>query len=136
MTGIVDGMLTFARAFGDANVFRDRCRIERGGTEKVLNKDTGRYETVPSVVYDDLPCRLKNPYRAPTSNETEGQKQELSMAELQLPVERSTGIRAHDTVVIVSSASDPDLAGRRYTVSVAKAESDATMRRIPVTEAN
>lgn len=135
MTGLVDGMLGFARTFADANLFRDRCRIERGG-ERVLNEETARYETVPTVVHDNLPCRLKNPYRAPTSQETEGQKQELSMAELQLPVEQSMGIRAHDRVVMLSSASDPDLVGRRYTVSVAKSESDATMRRIPVTEAN
>ena len=130
------GILAFARRFAAANQFDGTCKVERPLDGEVLNPETGLYEDQFETVHASLPCRLKNPYRAPTSNTTMGQVQEVSLAELQLPVEDSVGIRAHDVVTILESASDPDLQGRKYEVAVAKSESDSTTRRIPVTEAN
>lgn len=135
MTGIVDGVLRFGRAFAEANLFRDRCRVIRL-EKRVWIPETGRYEDRETTLIPELPCRVKNPYRAPTTAAAEGQTQEMSMAMLQCPVDRSTGIRAHDIVEITSSASDPDLVGMRYKVSVRKGESDSTMRRIPLMDAN
>lgn len=130
------GIREFGRRFAAANIFDGTCKVERVSGSKALDEATGLYVDVLETIHASLPCRVKNPYRAPTSETTMGQVQEQSMAELQLPVEGSEGIRAHDLVTILSSESDPDLPGMEYSVAVRKAESDSILRRIPVLDPN
>jgi hypothetical protein len=128
---VIGGILAMGRRFA-AGAMRDTCRIVRygGPVWDELTLSNVRAET---IVYEG-PCRLLLPYRAPTESSTPGQTQTDQLARLSLPVETSLGITDQDEVRYLTSASDPDLPGKKFTVSGYAHQSDATTRRVPVTE--
>ncbi|MGY2747211.1 DUF6093 family protein [Arthrobacter sp. UYCu723] len=128
---MIGGVLGMGRRFARAKM-RDTCRIVRYGAPVW---DEATLSNVPSetIVYEG-PCGLLLPYRAPTESSTPGQVETDQMARLSLPVVTSTGIRDQDEVRYLTSASDPDLPGKKFTVSGYAHQSDATARRVPVRE--
>jgi len=128
---VIGGVLAFGRRFAKGTM-RDTCRIIRYGTD-VWDEATLSNTPSETVVYEG-PCRLLYPYRAPTEASTPGQTQTEQLARLSLPVETSLGIRDQDEVRYLTSASDPDLPGKKFTVSGSAHQSDATARRVPVKE--
>jgi hypothetical protein len=115
-------------------MMRDTCRITRPGP-KTWDETTMTYTPSSTVVYEGK-CRFLNPYRAPTTANTPGQTQVVQLARLSLPVATSLGINEADDVEYLTSESDPDMVGRKFTVDGRAHQSDATARRIPVKEAS
>lgn len=126
-----DGLLRLARKHAQGS-FRDRCIITRK-TGTRWNEETLKNEPVTETVYEGA-AALESPYRAPTTENAPGQSQNVELAQLKLPVIDSAGIKAGDVVTFLTSASDPDLVGRKFTVAVGSQQSDTSARRIPVKE--
>lgn len=126
-----DGLLKLARKHAKQS-FRDRVLITRVVGTK-WNEETLRNEPEVRTVYEGA-ASLESPYRAPTVENGPGQSQNVELAQLKLPVIDSVGIEAGDKVTFLTSASDPDLIGREFTVAVGSQQSDTSARRIPVKE--
>lgn len=124
--------LTMGRRAAEARM-DDLCRITRQTGDRVLNEQTGQYETATITIYEDV-CRVISPYRVPATPTGAGQTQNIENLRLDLPISRSLGIHSGDTVEIIHAETDPDMLGRIYTVSTAAQQSDATARRIPIQE--
>ena len=123
--------LAMGRRMAEAKM-KDTCHITRPGPN-VWDELTMLYTPSSINVYEGK-CGLLNPYRAPTTASTPGQAQTVQMARLSLPVASSTGIKEGDVVEYLTSASDPDLPGKKFKVIGGAHQSDATARRVPVEE--
>jgi hypothetical protein len=113
------------------SMMEDTCRITSAGEtswdEEALDNVAG-----PRVTVYEGKCRLLSPYRAPTTASTPGQSQAVQLSRLSLPVETSLGVMEGMEVEYLSSASDPDLVGKKFRIAGGAAQSDATARRLPV----
>lgn len=128
---MITGILAMGRRKAES-LMRDTCRITSKGPD-VWNEATLTYTPSTVTVYEGK-CRMLYPYRAPTTASTPGQVESVQLARLSLPVETSVGVREGAEVEYLTSASDPDLPGRRFRVSGNAHQSDATARRLPVEE--
>lgn len=128
---MIGGVLAMGRRQAES-LMRDTCRITVKGPD-VWDEATLTNTASTVTVYEGK-CRLLYPYRAPTSASTPGQVESVQLARLSLPVSTSVGVREGALVEYLTSASDPDLPGRRFRVSGNAHQSDATARRLPVEE--
>lgn len=116
---------------------RDTCTITRAGTGKgPFNQTTGQYDKPPRVTVYTGKCRVQiKSVIASGSDASAGERvgtvQEL---ELQLPVAGTDGIAIHDVAKILTSAHDDSLVDREFTVTARHEKSQATARRLRVSE--
>lgn len=128
---MIGGILAAGRRRAEA-LMRDTCRITKAGPD-VWNEATLTNTPSTVTVYEGK-CRLLYPYRAPTTASTPGQVEAVQLARLSLPVSTSIGVREGHDVEYLTSASDPDMVGRKFKVVGGAHQSDATARRVPVEE--
>lgn len=124
--------LAMGRRMAEAGM-QDQCRVTRHTGTTVINEETGALERATITVYEGK-CSVLSPYRVPSSPSAAGLTQNVENQRLDLPMTASTGIHSGDVVEITYAHTDPDMLGRRYTVSSVMQQSDATARRIPVKE--
>lgn len=115
----------------------DRCTITRAGAGKgPFNEATGKYDPPARVAIYSGKCRvqIKSVIAAgsgSTAGERVGTVQEF---ELQLPIAGTTAVTINDVAEVTSAALDPSLAGRKFTVTARHEKSQATARRLRVSE--
>jgi len=109
----------------------DTCTIRRR-TGEATDPDTGDVALAWEAVYTG-PCRVQQPRAAQSQQHTPGEDyQLLARMELQLPV-LVTGVRVGDEVEVTASR-DADLVGRVLLVRDLMHKTDASARRLGVTE--
>lgn len=127
-------LLGRARAFAEAGM-DDTCTIRRRDqAADVTDPDTGQITEayVSPDVYSGK-CRVQQ-QEAQAREETAAEDFQLHLRlELQLPMS-VTGLEVGDEITIMSSAYDPDLAGRRFLVRDLFHKTHATARRVSVAE--
>jgi len=110
----------------------DACTITRV-IATTTDPTSGAVVDDVEVVYAGK-CRVQQPGIASAIPDTAGaQYVRLVQLQLQLPMS-VTGLREGDRVVINTSATDPDLPGRRLVVRELAHKTDATSRRVGCTE--
>lgn len=109
----------------------DTCAITRVAATST-NPTTGAVTETPTAVYSGR-CRLQQ-------REVQGNRVDvgetsviLLRLELQLPMS-VVGLQEGDQVTAVTSASDPDLVGRIFRIRDLAHKTDATARRVQITE--
>lgn len=109
----------------------DTCKIEHR-TGSTTDQDTGEVVTTYAQVYSG-PCRFQQ--AAPTASPSDvGEAQVyISQTVLQLPI-TVTGVQNEDVVTCLTSALDPDLPGRKFTVKGILRKTHATARRLELQE--
>lgn len=116
----------------------DTCTITRGGTV-TTDPLTGVVSTTGATTVYSGVCRFKagGGVRGASASRIEvGQDTVvLSPDQVHLPVDTSTDVRAGDAVVCTTSATDPDLPGRRFTVFDPARGADLSARRVGIREA-
>jgi hypothetical protein len=111
----------------------DACTIRRatggGTTDPVTGYPTQAYSTVYTGK-----CRVQQ--RAAVARPREAGEDQLMIVrfELHLPVAGTSDLRVNDEVTLTASAHDPDLLGRMFLVIELAHKSEATARRVGVTE--
>jgi hypothetical protein len=111
----------------------DACTIRRpdgmGTTDPVTGFPTQSYSTVYTGK-----CRVQQ--RAAVARPREAGEDQLMIVrfELHLPVAGTSDLRVNDEVTLTASAHDPDLLGRMFLVIELAHKSEATARRVGVTE--
>lgn len=111
---------------------RDACRITRPSGEAVWNSETLQYEPgAPVVVYEGR-CKLRRAALQARRYDVAGQLFIEKGSTLHLPMLTSVGIAKDDVGEIISSATDPELAGARFSIESAEAYANGTSRRLKV----
>jgi hypothetical protein len=118
------------RAFEERQM-TDRCQVGTESSDRILNEETGEYETVFTPVYDGI-CRFKAGDTQAGEIDAAGQLLVEQDAILKLPVTTSTAVRKNMVVKVTASLSDPGLVGVRARVKGPFASSYTTARRFPV----
>lgn len=108
------------------------CEITRPGP-KVWDPSTLQYVASTLDVFAGR-CRLRPTAQMDRGTEAAEQVFVESSFILSLPVSGSEGVQKDDMVLITTYPGDSALEGRRFTVVVDVAQSDATARRLPVRE--
>lgn len=139
----VAGLLARARKAAE-DLMVDTCVITRAGEGKgEFNDATGQYDTPARVtVYgpDIEPhhgkCQLQiQSVTNSASSSNAGEREAVVQGDvLKLPVDGTGDVSIGDVAKIVSSAYDPSLVDREFTVSGRHAKSFASARRLPVQE--
>jgi hypothetical protein len=108
----------------------DACTIRRPAD--VGTDGNGNVITTRADVYAGK-CRIQQRMGESTSQSPGESYQLLLRLEVQLPMS-VTGLQVGDEVTVTSSVSDPDLPGRVFLVRDLAHKSDATARRVGLTE--
>lgn len=125
-----DSVLARGRRFAERRM-TDTCVITRQG-EAVLDEATGKKTPATVVVYKG-PCEFRAAQVQATTAEQSGQQLVVQDATLKLPIATSTAVTKGDDVVIITSATDPGLVGRKARIVGPFASAYTTARRFPVT---
>lgn len=136
----VASVIAAGRVAAEARML-DSCRITRI-VGKTFNDDNGQYEDDVLQVYpaDDTldagRCEFSGLGGASgvTDPVAGGYEFTLQDCTLKLPVVGSEGVHLDDTVTCVSAAFDAELVGRTWTVKALFHRSQATSRRLVITE--
>lgn len=111
----------------------DACTIEYLDTS-VTDQDLGTVDETFTPVYAGK-CRFQQP--APSGNRTDVGEADVLVGQLILQVPMSVvGIRPNAVVTCTASALDPDLVGRKWTVTGLGHKTHSTMRRVALQEVN
>lgn len=122
--------LTELREHAVSNM-RDACVIERR-TGRVLDEVTLEYTDVWVGVYAGR-CRVKVKGTQPAESGPGGRTFVVTDAVVQIPVD-STHYADGDRVTVTVAVFDPDLVGVALSVTSREVKSQATMRRLHVSE--
>lgn len=124
-------LLARARVAAEASMV-DTCTIRRPAPD-TTDPDTGEVTKTYDELYTAQRCRFQQRTgQADRRDVGEASVLLLSM-ELQLPV-AVTGLEPDDEVVCDTSVHDPDLVGRRWSVRTLAHKSEASARRVQLTE--
>jgi hypothetical protein len=124
-------VLARGRAAAEAGMV-DTCTITRSG-EETTDPFSGEIVRETEEVYEGK-CRLQQANAARADQRDIGEAYLLlQQLEVQLPMS-VTGIKVDDTITITAAARDEDLVGRVFRVRDLMIKTDATSRRIQVTE--
>lgn len=122
------------RADAESNM-RDACTISRAGKGNgPFNEATGHYDPPARETIYSGKCRVQIVSDSPSdtnAGEREGARQTYV---LQLPVLTSGDVAVNDVVELTTCVNDPSLEGRKFTVAGRHGKSQATARRLRVTE--
>jgi hypothetical protein len=117
------------------SLMSDTCRITRPGDgDPVFDPNTGTYTDPPPVTVYEGPCRIPSRDVSSSQANVAGASWTVGEFPLDLPVAGSESVAVGNTVTYVSSAHDPSLAGRVFGVVEVGRASQATARRLRVTE--
>jgi hypothetical protein len=111
---------------------KDACTIRRratGSTDPV----TG----YPTQTYTDLyagQCRVQQAVAIARPHEVGEDYVLIVRFDLQLPVDGTEGLAVNDEVTITTAVNDPDLTGRVFLILELAHKSEATARRVGMTE--
>lgn len=122
--------LTELREHAVSNM-RDACVIERR-TGRVLNETTLEYVDQWTPVYAGV-CRVKVAGTQPAVSEPGGRTFVITDAVVQLPIGPERFVD-NDRVTVTVAVFDPDLVGVALSVTSREVKSQATMRRLHVSE--
>lgn len=119
-----------ARQFAERG-FADRCTITRRTSTEGTDSDGNVVESVEALYAG--PCRIQQGQPNAERNGA-GEAYLLLLAiVVQLPMS-VTGLEPDDVVTVDSSATDPDLPGRKFVVRGLAHKTDASSRRIQAQE--
>lgn len=126
-------LLARARAAAEAGMV-DTCHIRRRTGESTTNDVTGVVTPAYGPDVYTGPCRVQQ-RRETSSQETDvGEDQAVLLTlEVQLPM-TVTGLADGDEITVLTSATDPDLPGRTFLITSLGHKTDASARRVKVTE--
>lgn len=126
-----ESVMRRGRSFARAG-FVDSCRITRL-TGETVDPNTGAVIPLYATLYDNQVCRMQ-------TRGYWGERKDIGEAgivqwtmEIQLPIE-VVGLRINDYIEILSSAYDPELVGHRMLLRDLNFKTEATARRVLVTE--
>jgi hypothetical protein len=125
-----ESVLARGRTAAEAGMV-DGCTVRR-----LTGSVTDDFSGVPVETWADLyagKCRVQQDMAQSQAHTVGEDYQLLLRLEVQLPMS-VVGLEIGDVVTITSSASDPDLPGRVFLVRDLAHKTDATARRIQVTE--
>lgn len=112
---------------------RDECVITAASTERgPWNDETLSYDPAPPItVYEGI-CKIT--FGQVEARERTAADQDFAeqIGKLALPVEGSDGVARGQSVRIVSSVTDPDMAGAVFTVGAWRFRSSPTSRRFAI----
>lgn len=115
----------------------DTCTITRAGTGTgPWNDETGQYDPPARITVYTGKCKIqdKSIIAGSTSSDA-GERAVIAQgSELQLPVIESASVAINDVAHIDNCVLDPSLTDREYTISARHGKSQATSRRLRVTE--
>ena len=114
-----------------SGVFLDKCVIERR-VGRVLNETTLEYVDQWAPVYAGA-CRVKVEGTQPAESEPGGRTFVITDAVVQLPIGPERFVD-NDRVTVTVAVFDPDLVGVALSVTSREVKSQATMRRLHVSE--
>ena len=114
-----------------AGIFLDKCVIERR-VGRVLNETTLEYVDKWAPVYAGA-CRVKVEGTQPAESEPGGRTFVITDAVVQLPIGPERFVD-NDRVTVTVAVFDPDLVGVALSVTSREVKSQATMRRLHVSE--
>lgn len=136
LTDDIASALPLLRAEAEA-LMTDTCIITRAGTGNgEFNATTGQYDSPARVTVYTGVCRVQVKSIVASSKSVDagdraGVAQEL---ELQLPVGGTDGVAVGDVAEITAAVSDSSLVGRMFTVTARHEKSQATARRLRVSQ--
>ena len=126
----IEAELPVLRAQAESRM-RDQCVVERR-SGRVMDPEKLEYADVWVPIYSGR-CRVRVQETKATESAEAGRSFIISEATLHLPVD-GTRYRADDRVTLTSCAYDPALVGAVLTVHTRGIVSDATARRLRVSE--
>ncbi len=126
-----EDVLLRAQAAAEASM-RDTCRIERATGQQARDYFSGTVTDEYALVYEGR-CRWQQPQVQATESDVGEDFQLQQRQELQLPVAATQGLEVGDRVTALTSR-DPDMAGRVFLVHGLAHKTDASSRRVTVTE--
>lgn len=124
-------LLGRARAAAEAGMV-DACLIERATGAPTRDDFSGTVTDVYAPVYTGR-CRMQQEQVQAERHDVGEDDVLLQRQQLQLPM-AVLGLQVGDRVTITASLSDPDLAGRVFLVRDLAHKTDASSRRVTVTE--
>lgn len=115
----------------------DTCTITRAG-EGIgpFNDETGQYDPPARLTIYTGKCKIQdNQIIAGSTSSDAGERNVIVQgSELQLPVIESAAVAINDVSHIDNCVEDPSLTDHEYTISARHGKSQATSRRLRVTE--
>lgn len=112
---------------------KDACTIRRrnGGTTDPV---TGYPATEPYTALYAGQCRVQQAVAIARPHEVGEDHVLIVRFDLQLPIAGTDGLKVNDEVTITAAVNDPDLAGRVFRILELAHKSEATARRVGMTE--
>jgi hypothetical protein len=112
---------------------KDACTIRRpsgtGTTDPVTGYPTQNYTTLYTGQ-----CRVQQAVAIARPHDVGEDQVWIVRFDLQLPVVGTEGLKVNDEVTITAAVNDPDLVGRVFRILELAHKSEATARRIGMTE--
>jgi len=126
-------VLAGARAAAESRML-DTCMVTRGGGEGVYDPDSMTIVDAASTPVWSGPCRVKVSNVGVNEVTVGDAALAVTRWEVHVPVEGTGTIAAGDTVKLLSASEDPALVGASFVVSAPFLASQASARRLPVSQ--
>lgn len=112
---------------------KDACTIRRrnGGTTDPV---TGYPATEPYTALYAGQCRVQQAVAIARPHDVGEDHVLIVRFDLQLPIDGTEGLQVNDEVTITAAVNDPDLVGRVFRILELAHKSEATARRVGMTE--
>lgn len=111
----------------------DACTIKRLNTSGTTNPDTGYPTSTYTTVYSGK-CRIQQQAAIARPHSVGEDEVLIVRFDLQVPVVGTEGLKVNDIVTITAAVNDADLVGRIFQVWELVHKSEATARRVGITE--
>lgn len=111
----------------------DACTIKRLDTGSTTDPDTGYPTSTYTTLYSGK-CRVQQQAVVARPHDVAEDEVLIVRFDLQLPVVGTEGLQVNDVVTITAAVNDADLVGRTFDVWELAHKSEATARRIGITE--
>lgn len=111
----------------------DVCTIKRLDTGSTTNPDSGYPTSTYTTLYTGK-CRIQQQAVIARPHDVGEDTVLIVRFDLQLPVAGTEGLKVNDIVTITACVHDADLVGREFQVWELAHKSEATARRVGITE--